>query len=59
MKHPLFKKPDEKLSPQEEVELTQELARAYRQNELGENQPEFKRIAKNIEERIRLKGTRP
>ncbi len=57
MKNPLFKNPDEKLSPREEAEITQELAAAYRQNEIVEKQPEFRRIVKNVEKRI-MKGAR-
>jgi len=52
MKNPLFKHPDEKLSPREEAEITQELADAYRQNEIGEKQPEFRRIVEKVEEQI-------
>ena len=53
MKHPLFKKPEDKLSPQEEMEITKELSEAYLENERSEKRPEFQRIAKNIEGRIR------
>ena len=49
MKHPLFKAPADALSHQEETAITQELADAYRQNELGEKRPEFHRIAQTIE----------
>lgn len=52
MKNPLFKHPEEKLSPREEEEITQELADAYRQNEIGEKQPEFRRIVENVKQRI-------
>lgn len=52
MKNPLFKRPEEKLSPREEEEITQELADAYRQNELGEKQPEFRRIVEKVGEQI-------
>ena len=52
MKNPLFKHPEENLSPSEEAEITQELAEAYRQNELGEKLPEFRRIVENVEKRI-------
>lgn len=52
MKNPLFKHPEEKLSPSEEADITQELAEAYRQNEIGEKQPEFRRIVENVEKRI-------
>ena len=52
MKNPLFKHPAEKLSPHEEAEITQELAAAYRQHELGEKRPEFRRIVEKVEEQI-------
>jgi len=52
MKNPLFKRPEEKLSPREEAEITQELADAYRQHELSEKRPEFRRIVENVEKRI-------
>ena len=52
MKSALFKRPEEKLSPHEEAEITQELAEAYRQHELGEKRPEFRRIVENVEKRI-------
>ena len=52
MKNPLFKHPEEKLSPREEEEITQELADAYRQNEICEKRPEFRRIVENVEKRI-------
>ena len=48
MKNPLFKRPEEKLSPSEEADITQELADAYRQNEIGEKQPEFRRIVEKV-----------
>ena len=52
MNNPLFKPPQEPLSPSEEAEITQELAEAYRQNELNEKRPEFRRIVENVEKRI-------
>lgn len=52
MKNPLFKHPEEKLSPREEEEITQELAEAYRQNEIGEKRLQFRRIVENVEKRI-------
>lgn len=52
MKHPLFKPTEEPLSPREEAEITQELAEAYRQNEISEKQAAFKRIAENVGKRI-------
>jgi hypothetical protein len=52
MSNPLFKRPDEPLSPLEEAEITKELAEAYRLNENCEKQPEFKRIAENIKNQI-------
>ena len=52
MKNPLFKRPEEKLSPSEDAEITQELADAYRQNEISEKRPEFRRIVENVEKRI-------
>jgi len=52
MKNPLFKRPEEKLTPREEAEITNELAAAYRQNELAEKRPEFRRIVENVEKRI-------
>jgi len=55
MKNPLFKRPEEKLTLREEAEITQELAAAYRQNEIGEKRPEFRRIVENVEKRI-MKG---
>ena len=48
MKNPLFKRPEEKLSPSEEAEITQELADAYRQNEASEKRPEFRRIVEKV-----------
>ena len=52
MNHPLFKKTEENLSPQEEADITQELANAYRQNELGEKGAEFQRLAEKVRQRI-------
>ena len=52
MKNPLFKHPEENLSLREEAEITQELAEAYRQHELGEKRPEFRRIVEKVEEQI-------
>ena len=52
MKHPLFKSPTDKLSPSEEAAITQELANAYRQNEISEKQPNLKRIVQNVQKRI-------
>jgi hypothetical protein len=52
MNNPLFKHPDVQLSPREEAEITQDLANAYRQNEIGEKKPEFKRIAESIKKKI-------
>jgi len=52
MKNPLFNRPKEKLTPHEEAEITQELAHAYRQNEIAEKRPEFRRIVENVEKRI-------
>ncbi|MEI6337963.1 MAG: hypothetical protein WCQ57_05185 [Verrucomicrobiota bacterium] len=54
MKNPLFKRPEEKLSPREEAEITQELADAYRQNEIGEKQPEFRRIVEKVKSTMSL-----
>ena len=48
MKHPLFKNPQDPLSPREEAEITQELADAYRQNEISEKQAAFKRIVEKV-----------
>jgi len=58
MKNPLFKRPEEKLSAREEEEITQELADAYRQNELGEKRPEFRRIVENVEKRIKQENNK-
>ena len=52
MKHPLFNPPDTPLSPQEEREIIRDIAKAYRQNELGEKRPEFHRIANTVEEML-------
>jgi len=52
MKNPLFKNPQDPLSPREEAEITQELADAYRQNEISEKQAAFKRIVENVKQRI-------
>ena len=52
MKHPLFNPPDTPLSPQEEREITRDIAKAYRQNELGEKRPEFQRIVQNVEKQF-------
>ena len=48
MKNPLFKNPQDPLSPREEAEITQELADAYRQNEISEKQAAFKRIVEKV-----------
>jgi len=56
MKHPLFKPSQDPLSPREEAEITQELADAYRQNEMSEKQPEFRRIVENVKNRILKEG---
>jgi len=53
MNNPLFKRPDEPLSPLEDAEITKELAEAYRLNENCEKQPEFQRIAENIQNQIK------
>ena len=58
MKNPLFKRPEEKLSAREEEEITQELADAYRQNELGEKRQEFRRIVENVEKRIKQENNK-
>jgi hypothetical protein len=52
MKNPLFKHPQEKLSPGEEAEITHELAKAYRHHEISEKRPEFRRIVENVEKRM-------
>ena len=52
MKHPLFKPTETPLSPQEEQEITRDIAKAYRQKELGEKTPEFQRIAATIKEML-------
>ena len=52
MKNPLFKKTEEQLTPREEAEITQELAEAYRQNEISEKQPGFQRIAENVKHQL-------
>ena len=52
MNNPLFKPPQDPLSPSEEAEITHELAEAYRQHEVNEKHPEFKRIAENVKNRI-------
>ena len=52
MKNPLFKNPQDPLSPREEAEITQELADAYRQNEISEKQAAFKRIVENVKQTI-------
>jgi len=56
MKNPLFKPPQDKLTPGEEAEITRELATAYRQNEISEKQPEFRRIVENVKNRILKDG---
>jgi len=53
MNNPRFKRPDEPLSPLEDAEITKELAEAYRLNENCEKQPEFQRIAENIQNQIK------
>ena len=58
MKNPLFKNPKDPLSPREEAELTQELADAYRQNEISEKQAAFKRIVENVKQRISKEDTK-
>jgi hypothetical protein len=52
MKNPLFKNPQDPLSPREEAEITQELAEAYRQNEISEKQAAFKRIVENVKHQL-------
>jgi hypothetical protein len=52
MKNPIFKRPEEPLSPLEEEEITKELADAYRQHELDEKRPEFRRIVENVETQL-------
>jgi len=52
MKNPLFKPPQDPLSPREEAEITQELAEACRQNEISEKQPGFRRIAENVKHQL-------
>ena len=56
MKNPLFKHPQDQLTPGEEAEITRELADAYRQNEISEKQPEFRRIVENVKKRILKEG---
>ena len=58
MKHPLFKPTEEPLSPREEAEITQELAEAYRQNEINEKQAAFKRIVENVKYQLQKKSMR-
>ncbi len=48
MKNPLFKPTEDPLSSREEAEITQELAEAYRQNEISEKQATFKRIVEKV-----------
>lgn len=57
MKNPLFKRPQDQLTPSEEAEITRELADAYRQNETTEKQPEFRRIVENVKKRILKEGS--
>jgi len=57
MKNPLFKPPQDPLTPREEAEITRELAEAYRQNEISEKQPEFRRIVENVKKRILKEGS--
>ena len=52
MKHPLFKPLQDPLSPREEAEITQELANAYRQNEISEKEPVFKRIVEKVRHQL-------
>ena len=52
MNNPLFKPPEDPLTPGEEAEIIQELAEAYRQNENCTKQPEFQRIVENVKSRI-------
>ena len=52
MKHPLFNPPDTPLSPQEEREITRDIAKAYHQNEIGEKKPGFQRIVQNVEKQL-------
>jgi len=52
MKHPLFNPTDTPLSPQEEREITRDIAKAYHQKELGEKRPEFQRIVQNVQEQF-------
>jgi len=56
MKHPLFNPPDTSLSPQEERKIIRDIAKAYRQNELGEKRPEFQRIVQNVEKQLLSEG---
>ena len=57
MKNPLFKRLQDQLTPGEEAKITQELAEAYRQNEISEKQPEFRRIVENVKNRILKEGS--
>ena len=56
MKHPLFNPTGTPLSPQEEREIIRDIAKAYRQNELGEKRPEFLRIVQNVEKQLLSEG---
>ncbi|TSA32666.1 MAG: hypothetical protein D4R65_09090 [Verrucomicrobiaceae bacterium] len=58
MKHPLFNPTDTPLSPQEEREITRDIAKAYRKNELSEKRPEFQRILQNVEKQLLREGNR-
>ena len=59
MKHPLFKPPKNQLTPSEETKITQELAAAYRQHEISEKQPEFRRIVENVKNRLLKENYKP
>lgn len=58
MNNPLFKPPQDPLSPGEEAEITQELAEAYRQHEISENHPEYLRLLQNIQKRIQKENNK-
>ena len=52
MNDPLFRGTNAPLSSEDEIEITRNLAEAYRQSQNNENRPEFRRIAKEVQRQL-------
>ena len=52
MKDPLFQPIEGPLTPEEEAEVTRRLAKAYRQHEESEKNPELQRIVKLVADKL-------